>query len=101
MFKGVVVAPHVPRTEGGLYWGYNVRLASSLSTPLTLAAHVLQSDFFLRLAADAGKLKFTCCFTVTAGGVFSESPYDEGYDATVGTSERGGSIDQMTLPPFK
>lgn len=56
VFKGVVVAPHVPRTEGGLYWGYNVRLASSLSTPLTLAAHVLQSDFFFRLAADAVKL---------------------------------------------
>ncbi|XP_075870031.1 putative methyltransferase C9orf114 homolog [Nelusetta ayraudi] len=65
VFKGVVVAPHVPRTEGGHYWGYNVRLASSLSA------------------------------------VFSESPYDEGYDTTVGTSERGGSIDQMTLPPFK
>lgn len=29
--KGVVVAPHVPRTEGGLYWGYSVRLASCLS----------------------------------------------------------------------
>lgn len=65
VFKGVVVAPHVPRTEGGLYWGYSVRLASSLSA------------------------------------VFSESPYGEGYDTTVGTSERGSSIDEMTLSPFK
>lgn len=31
VYKGVVVAPHVPRTEGGLYWGYSVRLASCLS----------------------------------------------------------------------
>lgn len=31
LYKGVVVAPHVPRTEGGLYWGYTVRLASCLS----------------------------------------------------------------------
>lgn len=31
VYKGVVVAPHVPRTDGGLYWGYSVRLASCLS----------------------------------------------------------------------
>ncbi|XP_070706760.1 putative methyltransferase C9orf114 homolog [Pempheris klunzingeri] len=65
LHKGVVVAPHVPRTVGGLYWGYTVRLASCLSA------------------------------------VFTESPYQEGYDVTIGTSERGGNIDQMTLPPFK
>lgn len=43
VFEGVVVAPHVPRTEGGLYWGYSVRLASCLSTPPTLTEHVWQS----------------------------------------------------------
>uniref|UniRef100_A0A3P8U8A2 28S rRNA (uridine-N(3))-methyltransferase n=1 Tax=Amphiprion percula TaxID=161767 RepID=A0A3P8U8A2_AMPPE len=63
--KGVVVAPHVPRTEGGLYWGYTVRLASCLSS------------------------------------VFTESPYKEGYDLTIGTSERGSNMDQSTLSPFK
>ncbi|XP_028318641.1 putative methyltransferase C9orf114 homolog isoform X2 [Gouania willdenowi] len=62
--KGVVVAPHVPRTEGGLYWGYSVRLASCLSS------------------------------------VFTESPYKDGYDLTIGTSERGSSLDQATLSPF-
>ncbi|XP_044189719.1 putative methyltransferase C9orf114 homolog [Thunnus albacares] len=65
MYKGMVVAPHVPRTEGGLYWGYSVRLASCLSA------------------------------------VFTESPYKEGYDLTIGTSERGNHIDQTTLSPFK
>uniref|UniRef100_A0A3Q0QXD3 28S rRNA (uridine-N(3))-methyltransferase n=1 Tax=Amphilophus citrinellus TaxID=61819 RepID=A0A3Q0QXD3_AMPCI len=35
LYKGVVVAPHVPRTEGGLYWGYGVRLASCLSAVFT------------------------------------------------------------------
>nr|XP_020475152.1 putative methyltransferase C9orf114 homolog isoform X2 [Monopterus albus] len=35
IYKGVVVAPHVPRTEGGLYWGYSVRLASCLSAVFT------------------------------------------------------------------
>ncbi|XP_034047404.1 putative methyltransferase C9orf114 homolog isoform X2 [Thalassophryne amazonica] len=64
-YKGVVVAPHVPRTEGGSYWGYSVRLASCLSA------------------------------------VFTESPYKEGYDLTVGTSEKGNNIDQITLSPFK
>ncbi|XP_074546270.1 putative methyltransferase C9orf114 homolog [Halichoeres trimaculatus] len=65
LFQGVVVAPHVPRTEGGLYWGYSVRLASCLSA------------------------------------VFTESPYKDGYDLTVGTSERGSSLDQTSLKPFK
>ncbi|XP_035040719.1 putative methyltransferase C9orf114 homolog [Hippoglossus stenolepis] len=63
--KGVVVAPHVPRSEGGLYWGYTVRLASCLSA------------------------------------VFTESPYKEGYDLTIGTSEKGSDMDQTTLSPFK
>ncbi|KAG7261054.1 hypothetical protein CRUP_007848, partial [Coryphaenoides rupestris] len=31
LIKGVVVPPHLPRSEGGFYWGYNVRLASCLS----------------------------------------------------------------------
>ncbi|KAG7238590.1 hypothetical protein INR49_030664 [Caranx melampygus] len=35
IYQGVVVAPHVPRTEGGLYWGYSVRLASCLSAVFT------------------------------------------------------------------
>ncbi|XP_023279759.1 putative methyltransferase C9orf114 homolog [Seriola lalandi dorsalis] len=65
IYQGVVVAPHVPRTEGGLYWGYSVRLASCLSA------------------------------------VFTESPYKEGYDLTIGTSERGSSMDQSTMSPFK
>ena len=34
LIKGVVVPPHVPRTEGGVYWGYSVRLASCLSMAL-------------------------------------------------------------------
>ncbi|KAM6901618.1 putative methyltransferase C9orf114 homolog [Lycodopsis pacificus] len=65
MCKGVVVAPHLPRTEGGVYWGYSVRLASCLSA------------------------------------VFAESPYGEGYDLTIGTSEKGGNMDQAALSPFK
>ncbi|KAM6902075.1 putative methyltransferase C9orf114 homolog [Xenentodon cancila] len=65
LYKGVVVAPHVPRTRAGLYWGYTVRLASCLSA------------------------------------VFTESPYKEGYDLTIGTSERGSDVDQATLSPFK
>ncbi|XP_073680612.1 putative methyltransferase C9orf114 homolog [Garra rufa] len=63
--KGVVVAPHVPRTEGGLYWGYGVRLASCLSA------------------------------------VFTECPYKDGYDLTIGTSEKGTNVDHVTLSPFK
>uniref|UniRef100_G3PU36 28S rRNA (uridine-N(3))-methyltransferase n=1 Tax=Gasterosteus aculeatus TaxID=69293 RepID=G3PU36_GASAC len=63
--QGAVVAPHLPRTEGGIYWGYSVRLASCLSA------------------------------------VFTESPHKEGYDLTIGTSERGSNVDQATLSPFR
>ena len=50
---GEAVSPELPREEGGYYWGYSVRQASSLS------------------------------------GIFTECPYDGGYDVSVGTSERG------------
>lgn len=56
--KGIAVSPFAPRTEAGLYWGYNLRIAKSLSA------------------------------------VFNESPFQGGYDLTIGTSERGSNIDK-------
>lgn len=47
------VHPEAPRTEGGYYWGYQVRKCGSLSA------------------------------------VFTESPFENGYDISIGTSERG------------
>lgn len=63
--KGMVVAPHVPRSESGIYWGYKVRLAHSL------------------------------------GSVFTECPFPGGYDLTIGTSENGSSVDDVSLSSFK
>ena len=60
-----VVSPEEPRTKAGLYWGYSVRLASSL------------------------------------GAVFTKCPYKEGYDLTIGTSERGEQVDGIDLPEFR
>eukprot|EP00126_Sphaerothecum_destruens_P003801 Sdes_comp17595_c0_seq1m6844 len=56
--KGIkwVVSPSVPCQKHGIYWGYSVRLASSLSA------------------------------------VLSESPYPDGYDLTIGTSDKGESV---------
>ncbi|KAI0203406.1 putative RNA methyltransferase [Astrocystis sublimbata] len=51
--KGEPVDPATPRTEGGYYWGYNVRQAKSLTA------------------------------------VFEECAYPDGYDLSIGTSERG------------
>ncbi|XP_029468732.1 putative methyltransferase C9orf114 homolog [Rhinatrema bivittatum] len=65
VWKGVVVPPHYPRTEAGLFWGYRVRLASCLSA------------------------------------VFAECPFKDGYDLSIGTSERGSSVDFVTLPSFR
>ncbi|XP_044261853.1 putative methyltransferase C9orf114 homolog [Tribolium madens] len=63
--KGVVVAPSIPKIETGVYWGYTIRLANSLSK------------------------------------VFSQSPYKDGYDLTIGTSDKGTSIDEFQCPTFK
>ncbi|KAK1004009.1 hypothetical protein LTR91_004454 [Friedmanniomyces endolithicus] len=56
------VSPDTPREEGGYYWGYSVRQASSLSTVLT------------------------------------ESPYNGGYDVSIGTSERGQPAQSLLVP---
>ncbi|KAM9324322.1 uncharacterized protein PAF06_000347 [Gastrophryne carolinensis] len=63
--KGIVVSPQHPRTECGIYWGYRVRLASSLSA------------------------------------VFTECPFKDGYDLTIGTSERGSNVEAVILPTFR
>lgn len=35
------------------------------------------------------------------GAVFSECPFKEGYDLSIGTSEWGSSVDQVALPSFR
>ncbi|KAL0832657.1 hypothetical protein ABMA28_000848 [Loxostege sticticalis] len=57
--KGKIVSLTTPRAETGVYWGYTVRIANSLSQ------------------------------------VFTQSPYKDGYDLTIGTSDRGTSIDDL------
>lgn len=54
--RGTVVSPSQPRTETGVYWGYTVRIAKSLSD------------------------------------IFTKSPYSDGYDLTIGTSDKGESL---------
>ena len=61
----VAVSPREPREVAGLYWGYSVRLAPSLSA------------------------------------VWSECPYEGGYDFTLGTSEHGTPVDSTALPSFQ
>ncbi|XP_045494471.1 putative methyltransferase C9orf114 [Colias croceus] len=57
--KGKIVSLATPRAETGVYWGYTVRIANSLSQ------------------------------------VFTQCPYKDGYDLTVGTSDKGTPIDDM------
>ncbi|XP_076258292.1 28S rRNA (uridine-N(3))-methyltransferase [Rhynchophorus ferrugineus] len=63
--KGVVVSPLLPRSDTGIYWGYSVRIANSLSK------------------------------------VFSQCPYKEGYDISIGTSDKGASVDNFECPKYK
>uniref|UniRef100_A0A1B6KQ83 Uncharacterized protein n=1 Tax=Graphocephala atropunctata TaxID=36148 RepID=A0A1B6KQ83_9HEMI len=62
---GSVVPPSQPKTELGVYWGYSVRIAKSLSD------------------------------------VFTKSPYQEGYDFTIGTSDKGIAIEECEDCLFK
>lgn len=53
------MSPDEPRRETGVYWGYQVRIAHSLSE------------------------------------IFTKSPYDTGYDVTLGTSDRGINVHEV------
>lgn len=63
--KGRVVSPSQPRRATGIYWGYNVRIASSISQ------------------------------------VFSQSPYEDGYDVTIGTSDKGKNVYEVERKSLK
>lgn len=62
---GEVVPPSQPREITGVYWGYLVRIAASLSE------------------------------------VFTNGPYREGYDLTIGTSDKGQSISDCADTEFR
>lgn len=57
--RGTLVSPDEPRRETGVYWGYQVRIAHSLSE------------------------------------IFTKSPFEGGYDMTVGTSDRGTNVQEV------
>lgn len=44
---------------------------------------------------------YTVRLAKTFGAVFTQCPFDSGYDVTLGTSERGTSVDELTLPKFR
>lgn len=63
--RGTLVSPDEPRRETGVYWGYQVRIAHSLSE------------------------------------IFTKSPYEGGYDMTVGTSDRGTNVQEVPNKSLK
>jgi predicted SPOUT superfamily RNA methylase MTH1 len=63
--KGQIVSPLTPLETTGEYWGYQVRLADSLTTAM------------------------------------NQSPFKEGYDLIIGTSERGKDVDDVRFLDFK
>jgi predicted SPOUT superfamily RNA methylase MTH1 len=54
-----IVSPDAPREQGGIYWGYHVRRAASVSS------------------------------------IFEDSTFEGGYDASIGTSERGVPLSSL------
>jgi predicted SPOUT superfamily RNA methylase MTH1 len=45
--KGQVVSPSTPQKEADLYWGYNVRLASSLGAVFTECTKIVIPGFLI------------------------------------------------------
>ncbi|KAI4547482.1 hypothetical protein MG293_004037, partial [Ovis ammon polii] len=78
-YRGKVVSSQDPRTKAGLYWGYTVRLASCLMAWGEQGPSELASP---------------------AGAVFAEAPFQDGYDLTIGTSERGSDVASAQFPNF-
>ncbi|XP_063707951.1 putative methyltransferase C9orf114 homolog [Culicoides brevitarsis] len=63
--RGSIVAPSQPRKETGIYWGYSVRIAASLTD------------------------------------VFTKCPYDDGYDLSIGTSDKGDELSSIEANSLK
>jgi len=55
-YKGLVVSPSTPRTQDGLYWGYQVRFASSFKKVFQECPHDLGYD--LKIGSSKNSLNF-------------------------------------------
>jgi predicted SPOUT superfamily RNA methylase MTH1 len=88
LLHGDVIAPTIPRSNHGLYWGYQARLATSLNEVFTGCPY--EDDSETRAPGKANKLKVAC-----------------GYDLRIGQSSNGKkSLDSalssgFRLKPFK
>ncbi|KAB0407086.1 hypothetical protein E2I00_004242, partial [Balaenoptera physalus] len=105
-YRGKVVSSQDPRTKAGLYWGYTVRLASCLTGTRTVSACSI-ADFPARVRGLAVDLlpkprppTRTRSQVAVACAVFAEAPFQDGYDLTIGTSERGSDVASAQLPNF-
>ena len=78
---GTIVRPAEPRTKLGLYWGYEVRLATSLSEVWTGCPYESSSS-----AASASSSSSSSSTTTTSSSVPAHA---SGYDYVIGTSENG------------
>lgn len=59
LIKGTIVSPAEPRTEGGLYWGYTTRLASTLSQVFTGCPHKGGYDIMLGTSEKGSNVEET------------------------------------------
>ncbi|XP_049752279.1 putative methyltransferase C9orf114 homolog isoform X2 [Elephas maximus indicus] len=102
-YRGKVVSSQDPRTKAGLYWGYTVRLASCLSKDQVFSCDYPSFPLggsrepCLTLKSDWGPRSTS----LSLGAVFAEAPFKDGYDLTIGTSERGSDVASAQLPSFR
>lgn len=67
--KGTAVAPSEPREKAGLYWGYSVRLAQSISEVFTQSPYEVRRFKHAQRRSRCVELLWLCPVPMTPGRV--------------------------------
>lgn len=86
-FSGKVESLHIPRTETGVYWGYVVRIANTLSEVFSKSPY--KNGLVFKILTNKSFLVFSLVILTILLKSFSS------YDVTIGTSDRGTNINSI------
>jgi len=73
-YKGKVVSPRQPREKHGLYWGYQIRLAKSISDVFKQSSFGAKANYDLTIGiSDHGDNAYTTCTKLLSGSSSTSS----------------------------
>ncbi|XP_033114815.1 putative methyltransferase C9orf114 [Anneissia japonica] len=116
--EGVVVKRPVSKDHPGSYVNIGMlkeaRVDKELSPGIRVTVKLKQNEQNDKLKYYSGQVVspslprseaglywgYTVRLAPSLGAVFTQSPYPNGYDKTIGTSDKGANIDEFKLPKF-